>query len=535
MTIIQLLRKNKRQFTKYIVGAFLTIINGLSFTVALSNAFGIVEETTSQGVAKRIAAVALFVLIPIAAQFLSRYLRIGFMRDILIQVRTLAYHKIQSMSFAEYRKQPKETYLSHLVSDINLFEKDFFLSLLNMIYCFGSFLVGSLLLLWIHPMIALSTIAVSIILYAITLYFEPIIKKTKEATQKANADTNVELSNVLNGMEIIKLYHVEEQFKNPFEQIIVRLETIKNIAFKKNAYHETLNHSIASSYQMIIFVYATYLYTQNKLTMTSLIIVFNLMGQMIWSIISGFNFINRFKTSIMIFNTITKEDVKKEAAQPMAFHSSIDVSSLSYSYDTSTYVLEDIHLSIQKNAKVLITGPSGVGKTTLLNCLTQNISDYEGTIRIDGNDLHDISQLDFLTHCGYVRQEHFMFHDSIKNNIILHQPYDADKFFNIIHALDLFDWISSLEDKENHLLVMDGSNISGGQRQRISIARELYHDKEVLFIDEPSASLDDFTSQKVYDTLLSLDKTVVCVSHRHLEYLKNRVDQVIELRRGETL
>lgn len=148
---------------------------------------------------------------------------------------------------------------------------------------------------------------------------------------------------------------------------------------------------------------------------------------------------------------------------------------------------------------------------------------------MDGVDLKNISHQDFLKHCGYVRQEHFLFNDSIKNNIILEKPYDEKRFMNILKGLDLYDWIMGLEEKENHQLIQDGSNISGGQRQRISIARELYHDKEVLFIDEPSASLDDYTAKKVYDTLLALDKTIICVSHRHLDYLKDHFDAVIHL------
>ena len=86
----------------------------------------------------------------------------------------------------------------------------------------------------------------------------------------------------------------------------------------------------------------------------------------------------------------------------------------------------------------------------------------------------------------------------------------------------------SLDNKENTILVNNGSNVSGGQRQRISIARELYRECSVLFIDEPSASLDDETASKLYDTLFKLDHTIVLVSHRHLKYLSGRVDRIIQ-------
>lgn len=76
-------------------------------------------------------------------------------------------------------------------------------------------------------------------------------------------------------------------------------------------------------------------------------------------------------------------------------------------------------------------------------------------------------------------------------------------------------------------MTQNGSNISGGQRQRISIARELYADADIIFVDEPSASLDDDNAEIIYDTILGLDKTVICVTHRHIDYLRDKFDKVI--------
>ncbi|PKM64143.1 MAG: hypothetical protein CVU96_04365, partial [Firmicutes bacterium HGW-Firmicutes-20] len=319
MTLNQLLRKNKKQLTLYLIGAFMTTISGLFFTLALSNAFGIIEEADSAGILRRIALVLLFAFTPIFTQMLSRFLRIGFMRDILIQVRTLAYEKIMSHTYESFRKNPKEHYMSMLVSDINLFEKDFFLSFLNIIYSFGSFILGVTILTFISPIIALATLFVSLILFTVTKVFEPVARKTKQQTQEANANYNVQLTNILNGMEVIKLYHVEENFKKPFENIVFALENIKKRAFRIDEFQSNLNHWIAGTFQMIIYIYATYLYIQDLVSLTSLILVFNLIGQLVWSMISGFNFINRFKTSIDIFNRITQPQVNPQAVNKMTF------------------------------------------------------------------------------------------------------------------------------------------------------------------------------------------------------------------------
>jgi len=130
---------------------------------------------------------------------------------------------------------------------------------------------------------------------------------------------------------------------------------------------------------------------------------------------------------------------------------------------------------------------------------------------------------------GYIRQNHFMFDESIRYNITLNEHYDELKLIQVLKDVDLWSWVQSMEDGLDHQLKSNGSNVSGGQKQRLSIARELYHDCEVLFVDEPSASLDDETSKHIYDTLLSLNRTIVCVSHRHLDYLKTRFSHIIDL------
>lgn len=528
MTIVQLLKHNRKQLTLYIIGALLTTVNGILGTFALSNAFGIIEETSWEGIQRRIILVFVFAFTPILIQMISRFLRIGFMRDILIQVRALAYHKVMSQPIERYKKMPKEHYMSMLVSDINVFEKDFFLALLNIVFSFGTLILGSVVLMFISPIIAFTTFAVTLLLYGVARTFKPIARKNKSLTQDANASYNTQITNLLHGLEVIKLYHGESYFKPPFESVIKVLENIKRKAFFMDELQANLNHWIAASYQMVIYVYATYLFVQGSITLTSLIIVFNLIGNVVWSMIGGFNFINRIRTSIDIFDRITKGEPTHTGSQNMTFEEELQVVSLTFSYNASP-VLKNMTFVIKPREKVLVIGPSGSGKTTLMSCLTQNVSTYEGDINVDDVELKTIHHESFLTQVGYVRQSHFLFNDSIKNNIILNKPFDEHKLMQVLADVDLKDWVESLEEKGDHLLVNDGANISGGQRQRLSIARELYHDFPVLVVDEPSASLDDVTSQKIYDTLFTLDKTLICVSHRHLEYLKPHFDKVIEL------
>lgn len=527
MTITQLLGQNRKQFFRYIIGALLTTVNGLSQTFALSIAFGIIEAPESS-IVLRIVGMFFFAILPIPLQYLSRFLRIGFMRDVLIQVRSLAYQKIMHRPIEVFKKQSKESAMAMVVSDINLFEKDFFLAILNIVFSFGSFIIGEIILFIISPTIGFGTLLASSLLYIVVRFFEKPTREIKRLTQEANVDYTKQLTNVLQGLEVIKLYRVEMNFKKPFYQIVQQLENIKQKAFRLDEYQSNLNVWIASSYQTLVYIYATYLFVQDELSLTALILVFNLIGQLIWGMINGFNFINRFKASMDIFERITKVENYPYGSIAFEFKHHLSVKDLSFAYEDKV-VLEHVNFEIKPKDKILITGPSGAGKTTLLNCLSQSLSTYAGEVNYDQTEIRDIDPNTFLSNCGYIRQNHFLFNDTIKQNIILNQKYDAEKFTLCLKQAALSEWIESLELKAEHKLEQDGTNISGGQRQRISIARALYHDKDVLFVDEPSASLDDQTALTIYETLLALDKTVILVAHRHLDYLNQRFKIKLEL------
>lgn len=209
--------------------------------------------------------------------------------------------------------------MSMLVSDINLFEKDFFLSLLNIVFAFGTSIIGAAILLFVSPLIAFSTLGVSMLLYVLTRLFKPITQRLKKQTQQANAHNNEELSNSLHGLEVIKLFQVEENFKRPFQSMVILLEQVKQKAFQIDTIQSNLNEWIAGTFQIIMYVYATYLYIQDELSLTLLIVVFSLVSQLLWTMIEGFNFINRIKTSSEIFDRITSTSSSYKKGHPATF------------------------------------------------------------------------------------------------------------------------------------------------------------------------------------------------------------------------
>lgn len=527
LTMKALLLKNKKGFILYIIGALLTPITGIIQSIALAIGFSIYQVSDPKEIRFRILFTIGLGLSPVFIQIISRFLRIRFMRDVLTEVRVLVYQKIMKIPIEEFRKKNREDYVSNLVNDINIFEQDFFLSLLNIIYSYGSFIVGEIILFIINPVVALIVFVLSIVIFMFTKIYEKPIRLNMKANQVANALYNQQVSNILGGLEVIKLYQVEDRFRPLFYGIVKRVEKIKK---KTNLLQSTQTHIvewIGETTQIGMLIFTAYLFVQNKIVLEELIIIFSFVGQMIWANVNGASMINRFRGSLDIFDRMTQQAQWDSGSLPFSFEKSLRVENLGFSYGENQ-VIRNFSCEIKKGSKLLIYGPSGTGKTTLLNCLSQQLTSYSGQILYDDQELKTIDFESFYQECGYIRQEHFLFEDSIKNNIVLNQRFDKNKFVDILKSLDLYDWIMSLDNEEDTVLLNNGTNVSGGQRQRISIARELYRECNILFIDEPSASLDDETASKLYDTLFKLDQTIVLVSHRHLKYLGGGVDQIIQ-------
>lgn len=522
-----LLNKNKVGLILYIIGALLSAVSGVTQTLGLSVGFSILESQNQKELIIKIVLAALLGLSPALIQLLSRFMRIGFMRDVLVDVRHLAYQKMMKIPIEQFRAGKREEYVSMLVNDINIFERDYFLSILNIFYAFGSFAIGLVIMLFIHPVISMAIIVFSIFILIASKCFEKPMRQQVKNKQVANASYNEQVSNVLNGLQVIKLYQVEDEFRGPFHAIVQHVERIKRKFNLLQASQWNILDWIASLFNVILYLLAAYFFFENEISVTSLILILNFSGQMIWSNIHGMNMINTLKGSIDIFYRITSQPQWEHGDEEYHFENQIKIEDVSFSYGNHQ-VLDHVNLVINKGSKVLIYGPSGTGKTTLLNCIAQNLTSYTGQIKVDELELKNINFESMMSKTGYVRQQHFMFDDTIQNNIILDQKLDEARLNQVLKDVDLLNWVESLENGVNHTLVSNGNNISGGQKQRLSIARELYRDVEVLFVDEPSASLDDETASKLYDTLLKLNKTLIIVSHRHLKYLSQRVDQIIQ-------
>jgi len=210
-------------------------------------------------------------------------------------------------------------------------------------------------------------------------------------------------------------------------------------------------------------------------------------------------------------------DLKSKEEKWMDFNSNIEFKNVSFRYpDSSEDIIKDISFEVEKNKKVAIVGSSGSGKTTVANLLALLYTPTTGGIFIDGVNLNEINSGDYLKSLGYIGQETFVYHDSIKENIRFGMECDDEDIICAAKLADAHNFIMATKDGYNTVIGDQGIKLSGGQRQRIAIARIILREPKILLMDEATSSLDNISEKKIMESvnLLSENMTVITIAHR---------------------
>lgn len=219
-----------------------------------------------------------------------------------------------------------------------------------------------------------------------------------------------------------------------------------------------------------------------------------------------------------------------KSLEPMIFTRDVILENVTFRHPGAVHDLfKHQSLTIRKGQRIGIMGPSGAGKTTLVDLLAGLHSTETGCLRVDGQVL-PVSQIDAWQRCiGYVAQQVFLSNQTLAENIAIGIACDAMDMTRVRQAAadaGLHDWIESLPLGYQTLCGENGIRLSGGQRQRIGIARVLYASKPFLILDEPTSALDVQTEAKIMDTIMKLDPAMTIVIVTHRQSLLSRFDRV---------
>ena len=466
-------------------------------------------------------------------------------------------HRLGMKLLSNYLKNPYEFFLDrntsdlgkNILSEVDRVVKGVVLQALQAISKLILTIVVLALLFYVNPLIATSTILILggayLIFYLSTKRY---LKRIGHLQSIATFLRFRTVDEAMMGIKEVKLHSLEEDFIERFEN--PSIENAKYsasglvIAILPRYVIETF--AFGGIIGIVIFMLSENLAGSEIIPILSL---YALAGyRLLPAIQNVYSAQSMIKYNLAPFATILK-DVKdlqlkentktswKTKKENISFKKNIKLQNISFSFNNSgKKILNKISLEIGKNSSIAFVGPTGSGKTTLIDCILGLLVPDEGEILIDEKKLKKTNMESWQSKVGYVPQYIFLIDDSIKSNIafgLQEEKIDSEKLKNSIRMASLETFINSLEDGVDTVVGENGVRLSGGQRQRIGIARALYNSPEILVFDEATSSLDGTTEKFVMDSLSSISGkiTSIIIAHR-LSTIKG-CDRVFFLDDGE--
>ena len=216
-----------------------------------------------------------------------------------------------------------------------------------------------------------------------------------------------------------------------------------------------------------------------------------------------------------------------------SFNKGIEFRDVSFSYPEREEAIKNISVSFEKNKCIAIVGSSGSGKTTVVNLLIRLFDPTKGGIFVDGIDLREYKSDSWLRNIGFVSQDTFIFHASVRENIIFGlEGVKEEEIVKAAMAANAHDFVLRLPGGYDTIVGEKGMKLSGGERQRIAIARAILRNPPILIFDEATSALDNVSQSLIQDSISRIvrDHTVILIAHR-LSTIVN-ADKIVVLDEG---
>lgn len=454
---------------------------------------------------------------------------------VVVKLRELVFNKIQQMSIGRISKRTAGELMNRVTGDTSVINGFLVREIGNIAEQLITFVaVGTFLFIYDWKLALIILIPMPIVVY-INRKFWDFMHRHWHKQWMTDEHANSILHDIFSGIRVVKAFGMEKREYVRYEKTISEQRDISIFNERFFAIFNPLLNLLMGVGEYFLLYYAGSKILSGDMTLGYMMQITSyismIYGPMFW--VSRLpRMLVRLTTSITkVFDVIDeKVDVAdKEGAKELDINGSIQFDNVSFGYNEAAEVLHNITLDIKPGEMIGIVGKSGVGKSTLINLVMRLYDVEEGSIKIDGVDIRDISQDSLRSQIGVVLQETFLFSGTIFDNIA-YAKADAsyDEVITAAKLAGAHEFIMRLPDAYSTKVGEKGYTLSGGERQRVSIARALLHDPRILILDEATASLDTETEKQIQDSLQKLikDRTTLAIAHR-LSTLRNATRLVV--------
>lgn len=460
------------------------------------------------------------------SMWLQNYWMIGIAQDTVYRMRNQLFTKLQQLPIPFFDRRQHGELMSRVTNDIENVS-----STLNssVIQVFSSVLtlVGTLaMMLYLSPLLTVLTLSIVPLMFFGLKWITNRTGKLFKEQQKNLGELNGFIEETISGQRIVKAFSQEEKVMHDFR---ARSENLRKAGFLSQSYSgliPKLMNLLNNLSFIVIAAVGGFLALKGLGGVTiGVIVIFTEYSRQFTRPLN--DLANQFNTLLSavagaerVFSILDEEEEgldEKDAGELRNVRGEVDFERVFFSYDEDDQTIQDISFHAKKGETIAFVGPTGAGKTTIINLLARFYEPKAGRILIDGQDIQQVTRKSLRKHMGFVLQDSFLFQGTIRENIRYGRLEALDD--EVVEAAKLANahsFIMKLPNQYDTVLTQDGSGISQGQRQLLSIARAILADPVLLILDEATSSIDTITEIKIQEALhrLMQGRTSFVIAHR---------------------
>ncbi len=435
------------------------------------------------------------------------------------------FKHLQKLSYSFYSENSIGQIMSRLTNDLT--DSASFVHIVpeQLLVAVGTIIISFIILIKINIALTLVVFGFLPIVFFVTKYFNHRMRVTMKEQRVQVGEINSQAEDTLSGIRLVKSFTNEQAETDKFAERNNLYLKIKSKTFLQLAGFRTTTSTVGGVVYLSVVVLGAIFMLNGKILAgdyAAYLLSITTLWQCVGTLVNFTEQFQRGMTGIERF--VELMDIKPEIIDkpnPKTLtgdESSIEFKNVSFKYkDAGDYVLKNISFKINKGENVAFVGPSGGGKTTLINLIPRFYDVTDGAVLIDGCDIRDLKISAVRKIIGIVQQDVYLFSGTVYENIV-YGRLDAtrEEVIKAAKKAGAHEFISALDNGYDSYIGERGVKLSGGQKQRISIARVFLKNPPILILDEATSALDNESERLIQESLeqLSKGRTVITIAHR---------------------
>ena len=464
-------------------------------------------------------------LIQGAATYLSGRLAGQTAEGIAKRTRDYLFDHLQRLPFRYHDKARTGELVQRSTSDVDAIRRFFSEQAMGVGRIVLLFVVNLAVLISLDPRLALLSVLVVPITIGMSFYFFRRISEAYEAYQEQEATLSTRLQENLAGVRVVKAFARQDFERSKFDVENWEKFTRGRRVLRLHSVYWPIS-DILSSFQLLFgLTVGALMVMDGMITIGTYVAYAGMIIWIIWPIRNLGRLVTQMSAGLVSYGRVT--ELIKEMEEPLdvgkyvpsgAPAGGLEFSGIEFEYEAGSSVLREIDLQVEPGQVVALLGPTGSGKSSLVNLLPRFYDYTGGSLKLDGVELNSYPRSYLRSHIGIVEQEPFLFSRTIRENIAygVQREVSQDEIEAAARAAAVHDVILTFPEGYDTLVGERGVTLSGGQKQRIAIARTLLANPQILILDDSTSSVDPETEALIREALEGLmqDRTSFIIAHR---------------------